>query len=275
MGRTILILAMLAQSTTVVAAPLSEVGRANQVARVEPRREAYVNAAQVFTYSDAALFQIYAAPGQITDLALQPGENLVGDGALAAGDTTRWIIGETQSGAGAETRVHIILKPVSAGLRTNLVINTDRRTYHLELRSTAGPFLAAVRWRYPVDEARAAMSAREAESERRQALVLAAAAQTAAPNLNFDYRIIGRAGWRPVRVYDDGRQTFIEFSADIARSELPPLFVKGAGGELELTNYRVQGARMVVDRLFGEAELRLRHGRGATVVRILRERGGA
>lgn len=267
-----LLLAVMAP-TAAAAAPLVELGRANDIARVEPRREAFANAAQVFSFSDGALFQIYAAPGQVTDLALQPGEHLVGEGALAAGDTTRWVIGETRSGAGPDERVHILLKPVAAGLSTNLVINTDRRTYHLELRSTRGPYLAAVRWRYPLDEARAARLARLADEERRQARAQASA--TPPPLvLNFGYRVLGRASWRPLRVYDDGRQTFIEFAPAIAQEELPPLFLKGASGELELVNYRVQGSRIVVDRLFSEAELRLRQGRAGTTVRLVRAGGG-
>jgi len=38
--------------------------------------------------------------------------------------------------AGAAKRVHILVKPTRADLITNLIINTDRRTYHLELRAT-------------------------------------------------------------------------------------------------------------------------------------------
>ena len=44
--------------------------------------------------------------------------------------------------------------------------------------------------------------------------------------------------------------------------------------QLELVNYRVQGSRIVVDRLFSEAELRLRHGRAGTTVRLVRAGGG-
>lgn len=244
--------------------PPAEVGRANQIARVEPRGDAYANAAQVFTYSEAALYQIYAAPGQITDLVLQPGEQLVGEGALAAGDTDRWIIGETRSGTGPEQRVHILVKPAAPGLSTNLVVNTDRRTYHLELRSSGGPYLAVARWRYPVDEARAAALARAADAERRMV-------QTPPlPMLNFDYRITGRASWRPLRAYDDGRQTFIEFAPGIEHDDLPPVFLVGPRGEPELVEFRVEGRRIIVDRVFDTAELRLRRGRSVDVVRLQR-----
>ena len=63
-------------------------------------RDGFINAVQVYPFSDGALYQVYAAPGQITDIALQEGEQLVGSGPVAAGDTVRWIIGDTESGAG-------------------------------------------------------------------------------------------------------------------------------------------------------------------------------
>src|SRR3546814_4806476 len=67
------------------------------------------------------------------DVALQPGEELV---AVSAGDTVRWVVGDTTSGTGERQQVHVLVKPVAPDLRTNLVITTDRRAYHLELEST-------------------------------------------------------------------------------------------------------------------------------------------
>ncbi|MEJ0066187.1 MAG: TrbG/VirB9 family P-type conjugative transfer protein [Caulobacteraceae bacterium] len=128
------------------------VAEANAAARVQPSGGSYVNAMQVFGWSDGALYQVYAAPGEVTDIALEPGETLAGTGPVAAGDTVRWVIGDTESGAGAAKCVHILVKPTRADLRTNLVINTDRRTYHLELRATPTAYMASVTWRYPTNE---------------------------------------------------------------------------------------------------------------------------
>src|SRR4030081_3342692 len=100
----------------------------------------------------ARLHQVYAAPGQVTDVALQPGEELVGSGPVAAGDTVRWIIGDTESGTAAAKKVHILVKPTRPEVITNLVINTDRRTYHMELRSTERTYMASVSWIYPQDQ---------------------------------------------------------------------------------------------------------------------------
>jgi type IV secretion system protein VirB9 len=59
---------------------------------------------QVYPFVDGALYQVYASPGQITDISLQPGEQLVGSGPVAAGDTVRWIIGDTESGTAPPNR---------------------------------------------------------------------------------------------------------------------------------------------------------------------------
>src|SRR3546814_11215382 len=81
---------------------------ANAAARVQPVRDGFINSIQVYPFTAGALYQVYTAVGQITDIALQPGEQLVGSGPVAAGDTVRWIIGDTHSGSGATLPVHII-----------------------------------------------------------------------------------------------------------------------------------------------------------------------
>ena len=62
------------------------VSRANDEARVAPSREGYVNAIQVWPFTDGALYQVYTSPGRVTVIALQEGEELV---TVSAGDTAR------------------------------------------------------------------------------------------------------------------------------------------------------------------------------------------
>ena len=247
--------------------PRTRIGRANAAARVQPERTSYFNAIQQYAYAEGALFQIYTSPGHVTNIMLQEGEELVGPGPVASGDTVRWIIGDTVSGSGLMRRVHILVKPTRADISTNLVINTNRRTYHLELSATTSTYMAAVSWTYPQD---ALIALRNAEAETERSAPVAAGIDFS--SLSFDYRLSGdRPAWRPVRVFDDGRQVFIEFPASIANGDMPPLFVVGADGSAELVNYRVQGRYMVVDRLFDKAELRLGAGRNVRQVRIVRE----
>src|SRR5205085_72840 len=132
--------------------PKQRINQANAAARVQPTRSGYINAVQVYPFVEGALYQLYAAPGEVTDIALQEGEQLAGSGPVAAGDTVRWIIGDTESGAGGTKKIHILVKPTRPDIVTNLVINTDRRTYHLELRSTEKTYMASVSWIYPQDQ---------------------------------------------------------------------------------------------------------------------------
>ncbi len=246
---------------------VARVAAANRAATQEPQAQAFVNAVQVFPFSDGAIYQVYTAPGAVTDIALQPGEGLV---SVAAGDTVRWVIGDTTSGSGTEKRTHILVKPFASGLATNLVITTDRRSYHVQLTATSRTAMAALSWTYPADQLIALRRAAE------QAAATAPVSEgLSIDSLHFNYTISGdQAAWRPLRAFDDGRQTFVEFPASIAVGEAPPFFIIGPTGEAELANYRVRGRFYVVDRIFDVAELRL-GTRKQQIVRISRVAEGS
>lgn len=252
--------------------PTVRIKQANAAARMQPARGGFVNAMQVYPFVDGALYQVYASPGHITDIALQPGEQLVGAGPVAAGDTVRWIIGDTTSGTKAGNQVHILVKPTRADLTTNLVINTDRRTYHMELRSTLATYMASVSWQFPQDQL---IALRQENREAAATQPIATGVDLA--RINFRYEVSGdRVPWRPLRAFDDGKQVYIEFPHGIAQGEMPPLFVVGTGGRTsELVNYRVRDNYMVIDRLFGAAELRFGAGKKQNRVRITRSDGRA
>jgi len=238
-------------------------GREAQPAMIALRPRAL--AAEVHPWRDGAVYRLATAPERVSDVALQPGEALI---AVAAGDTARWVIGDTTSGSGPTRRTHILVKPAASGIRTNLVITTDRRVYHLDLASAARA-MTGIAWTYPEDEL---LALRKAEAALARAEPMAA--PVAVERLNFNYAIEGdRPPWRPIRAFDDGVQLFIEFPPALESSEAPPLFVIGASGGPELVNYRKRGRYYVVDRLFGAAELRL-GGKRQQVVRITRS-GGA
>ena len=241
--------------------PAGRVENANQAARVEPRKEGYFNAIQIYPWSDGALYQVYAAPGQITDIALEPGETLSGDGPIAAGDTTRWIIGNTQSGSSATQQVHVLVKPTRPDISTNLVITTDRRTYMIELRAGESPYMPAVAWSYP-----------QVASQR----LLVPATPTLPPVAARHYRYTltgGNPPWRPISVYDDGRHVYVEFPHGIVQGEMPPIFVIGSDGQPQIVTTRIFNNVLIVDQLFAAAELRLGSGSHQQTVRIARPDG--
>ncbi|MBY0565977.1 MAG: P-type conjugative transfer protein TrbG [Hyphomonadaceae bacterium] len=238
-------------------APISALTSANAEARRRPDPDAFVDATQMYDYTPGALYEVYAAPGYLSTILLESGEAIV---TVAAGDTTRWMVEETTSGDLADPRTLLLIKPTRAGIRTNIVLATDRRTYLIEAIAVQGSaYSAQTAWRYPN---------REAEHNS------GGISGVALDDLNFRYRIDVTRGrfpsWRPVRVFDDGRRTYIEFPLDISTSEAPPLFLRD-GAQVALVNYRVSGNRYVIDRLFDVAELRL-GAQQQTIVRISRER---
>ena len=115
-----------------------------------PRRPEFVNATLHYAYEPGKLYTIQTAPGFLTAIALRPGEHLV---SKAAGDTVRWEVGETAQGSAVSPQVVLLIKPLDADLRTNMILTTDQRTYVLDLVSASGSDHATlVDWSYPADE---------------------------------------------------------------------------------------------------------------------------
>lgn len=231
--------------------PLQALAAANGAARQRPSRDGFVAARHDYFYEPGALFELYANPNYVSTVLLEPGETLHD---IAAGDTSRWMVSEATTESDGEGRAVVLVKPKAAGLRTNIVLITDRRTYLIEAISQPGEAYAAqIAWRYP-PRAQTAAQAVSIES------------------LNFGYRVRTVRGatphWSPTRVFDDGRRTWIEFSPTILATDMPPLFVITGEGR-ELVNYRVHGTRYMVDRVFDVAELRI-GVRKPVVVRIER-----
>ena len=106
--------------------PEARVAAANAAATREPTRHGYLNAIQVHPYTPGALYRLYTAPERISDIALQPGETLV---SVAAGDTVRWVIGDTTSGTGPDRRVHVLVKPFAPGQGRSLAICPNHRVW--------------------------------------------------------------------------------------------------------------------------------------------------
>jgi type IV secretion system protein TrbG len=240
--------------------PAKTVDEANTAAKLEPAPDGFINAVQVYPYSKGALYQLYAAVNQVTDITLEAGEKLV---SASAGDTVRWIVADTSSGEGKTAQVHILVKPTAADLTTNLIITTDRRTYHLELNATDKTYMASVSWTYPPGD----LIALKRDTDPGWSASVDSGPDLSA--LNFRYRIEGNAPWKPRRAFDDGNKVYIQFPSGLKQGEAPPLFVIGGDGQPALVNYRVKGTTYIVDRLFAAAELR--HGTAPQqVVRIVR-----
>jgi type IV secretion system protein VirB9 len=247
------------------AGPEQVVSEANRKASQVPDASSYFNAIVRYAYEPGTLYQVFAAPMRVTDIALEPGERMLGQ--PASGDVVRWLMAIGKSMADGVEQSHVYLKPTRPDLETNLAINTDRRSYLLELHSYPDTYMAAVVWRYPEDE----LAHIAEQSSEAAAADKASAPVVALDRLNFDYTIEvaqGTPAWTPLQCFDDGRRTFIRFPPAMLVREAPALFVL-RDRETEIVNYRQKGALYVVDRLIDAAELRVGQ-KDPEIVRIVR-----
>ena len=203
---------------------------------------------------------IVCAVLQVCDVALQPGEQVNG---IQLGDAARWSVEPAISGAGPTETMHLIIKPLDVGLETSLAVHTNRRSYHMRLRSHRTEYMPLVAFTYPEDQQAKWDMARLREQKAEQARQDNTIPQTGEylGNLNFEYSVDGSVAWKPTRVYNDGKKTIIEMPSAMSQTEAPTLLVVRKDGglfsdaETVMVNYRVQNNRYIVDSVFDKAIL--------------------
>jgi type IV secretion system protein VirB9 len=222
-----------------------------------------------FVFDERQQPGIVCAVRQVCDVALQPGERV---GSINLGDTAGWSVKPAAIGSGPNEVQHLIIKPLDTGLETSLVVTTDRRAYHLRLRSHGTEYMPQISFTYPKEapQRRATPESAVAAS----AVAPAGGAPGTLGNLAFDYDLSGSADWKPVRVYNDGRRTILEMPGPMESAEAPTLLVmrREGGEDAAMVNYRVQGHRYIVDTVIDRAILIAGAGSSQDRVTIQRRR---
>ena len=203
-----------------------------------------------FVYSDGDMYRIYARAGFLTTIYFNPDETIT---YIAGGDTARWVIDEGTAGGKDGSREIITLKPFFPGIKTNLVVSTDKRSYNFFLHSANDWYNPAVEFLYPQD-------IRDRRAREQRSIV--ATTNVSVDNLNFGYSWNRkRYSWAPIQVYDDGQKTFVTFKTDISTREIPAIFIKDEEtGREALVRNRFGGEDnnvFILDRLVEQMVLKL------------------
>lgn len=247
--------------------PEQAVDYANKNSTQQPSANSFFNSMMTYNYTDGALYTIYTAPLKITDISLAPGEKLISE---AAGDTLRWQIAQTYSGAGNTLTQHLLIKPNQSGLQNTVVITTDQHVYHLVLQSTDDSYMASVSWNYPNNMVSFANTTPGQN---------AGPAAPTTPNvdvsqLDFGYQyslVLGsKPNWYPVRIFNDGRQTYIQLPSDYLSNQMPVLYIAdNNGGFGTMVNWRYRSPYIIVDTVLHNARLQTGvDNTGTTIVQI-------
>ena len=217
---------------------------------------AYKAGLVTFTYG-SGIPTVVCALLELTDLAFEKGESIL---SVQLGDSVRWNIESAISGSANDSVEHLIVKPLEAGLKTSMLITTDRRIYHIRLKSTEADFMPAVVFSYPnslklpskkhygddsylqytsnydsnedhndYSETNSSLKNYSSvqnvsyEGNSRPALNVAATYNDSTQRRNYNYSVDGDSKIIPQNVYDDGKRTFIVMNNPINSSYLPVL----------------------------------------------------
>jgi type IV secretion system protein TrbG len=246
---------------------------------------------------------------QFTDIELQPGET-VSEHDVHVGDPKRWVLESSLSGEGDGQIQHLFVQPLKIGIYTTLDVTTSRRTYRLFLVADSTRFMHHVSFVYegkdaapakviPVsappkdpetprqrDDAGEVRVAQAVAKERpvagrapaKRTKVLLMAEGKGAPNWTAKeddgYRIVGKAPWRPIRVYTEDGKTFLEMPKGIGHTEAPVLYLLRKSGwfhtSKDVCPYRIHGRWYIADVVIDRALLVVGVGSSQQKVEVVR-----
>jgi type IV secretion system protein TrbG len=211
---------------------------------------------------------LVCAPLYACDVTLQPGEVVL---QVDVGDSARWKVSPATSGNGDQAVTHLIVKPADAGLSSNMIVNTDRRTYNIHLVSKKDNWMPKVAFSYPED-VQMQWAAYKEQHQQLKARTVYTDKSTPHSDLDFNYRVQGDSpNWKPLRVYSDQSKTYIQFPQSAKHGEIPALVILGPGNQEQLVNYRMVEDRYVVDKVIDKAALITGVGRHQQRIEIVRE----
>jgi type IV secretion system protein VirB9 len=211
----------------------------------------FINGKMYYPWDETFTYEIHCQPYRTTDIQLEPGEQVLEMPFLS--EEKVWEIGAGVSRKNGQDVQHFFVKPTFPNLTTNMIIITDRRVYHLLLKSFKDRWMVMVQWEYPG----VMPYTIKTEAMNRRTSELTGDGLLVNPEfLSFDYRmtysLFKKPVWIPKRVYDDGRKTYIELDEKMLHTEAPVIFNR----RNERINYRVQKNLAVIDELIEKITVR-------------------
>lgn len=229
--------------------------------------QSFQNGAMYYDYQDDFVYEIFCQPYRVTDLQLEPGEQVLEKPFLS--ENKVWEIGAGVSRIGNTDTQHFFLKPASSTLVTSMIIITDKRVYHLLLKSYKDAYMSIVKWNYPMTSMPFKLMNKGSNNltagSNKKNGVASSLEGLDVRYLSFDYKVkySGRKPlWLPTMVFDDGRKTYIRMNEVVLHRETPVLFE----GRKQLIDYYSEGNFLVINSLIEKLTLR-RKNKKITIIK--------
>ena len=257
--------------------------RASADRALSARASALDNRLVVFPYHENGLYTVHTHFGLHTHFEFEPGEKIV---ASYVNDETLF-----EQKVAEVTGRDVFVRALVKGAIGGFTVITNKRRYQIELFDVSNcsqlTRYQRVSWRHADGMWQASPGA--ANVPEPQAVGPTAGEAGLAPDatarpmtagatgdrvdvarLNLEYQIEGDADIRPLRVFDDGSRTWIQFAGDMALR--PAIFVVNNEGRGEPVEYVPHGNTFVLARTFSHGLL-LKLGRQEARVRNLAASG--
>ena len=214
----------------------------------------FKNSVMIYPYDETKVFEVYTKVDDVTDIILEPGEMAVSQPYLS--NTDEWIQGGAVSKTNGIDTQHLYLQPKRVGLNQTYIIVTDRRVYHLKVKSYAQIYMPIVKWNYFNSMPQNFINKSGGTGNNNGVLNVETGTKLDYLDPRFlsnNYKVTwniftnGFKGpsWVPEYVCDDGEKTYIVFPKNILQKTFPAVF----GEKENLVTYRIVENVVVVDKL--------------------------
>ncbi len=201
---------------------------------------------RIITYSPEDVFKFIGYYGYQASIELGEGESVV---SISMGDTTAWQIVPAGN--------RIFIKPMEKDATTNMTLLTNKRTYYFELHAEEAADIRSpgmvfnMKFLYPDEE----------EQDHLRSFAAADAAKGPDLNrperLNFHYTMSGNEEIAPIRIFDDGEFTYLQFRDK--NNEIPAIFAVDEELRESMVNFRLDPNNnnlVIIEQVFRKLSLR-------------------
>lgn len=199
---------------------------------------------RIMVYSPDDVFKYTGYYGYQASIELAKDEEVVN---ISMGDTTAWQI--------VPNGHRIFIKPIEDDATTNMTLITNKRTYFFELYAEEADdirdpdMVFTIRFIYPDEEDEDAIRVYSSKASGPDL--------TTPEKYNFNYAISGHEDIAPIKVFDDGEFTYLQFRA--INSSMPAIFAVDDELRESMVNSRLDADTntVVVEQVFKKLSVKI------------------
>lgn len=211
---------------------------------------------KAWVFRDGQIYQIHCQTYHTTVIQLEPNVEMMEVPYISEPDT--WRISRGIGVVKGQQAQFIMLKPDYSGMKSTMVILTNRRVYQFELQSFKDHYMPYVSWvYYPEIESGESwqqfVAAKNVLSQNSSALLDKIDLDKVSIDYTINYSRRKKPAWCPTLVLDNGQKTYIILDKQVLNTEMPAVFED----KRDIINFITDKNVIEIDKLITKVTLRL------------------